>query len=120
MQVTEIKKRKYFTKDQKMSILNELKTRDMTISAVARKHEIHPVTIHKWKREMANSKSYTSSNDSSEDLKEVLDENEKLKLEIENLKKALGEMAVDNQILKTYNDVLKKNQRKEKLKKQKK
>ena len=120
MQVTEIKKRRYFTKSQKLNILNELKTRAMTISAVAKKHDIHPVTIHKWKREMSNSKCDTHSSERSEDLKEMMDENEKLKLEIESLKKALGEMAVDNQILKTYNEVLKKNQRKEKLKKQKK
>lgn len=116
MQTIEIRKRKHFTKSQKLEILNELKTNDMTIAAMARRYEIHPVTLHQWKRSM--SKPQEPKKD--EDLKEVLSENEKLKLDNENLKKALGEMAVDNQILKTYNEVLKKNQRKEKLKKRKK
>jgi transposase-like protein len=116
MQAIEIRKRKHFTKTQKLKILNELKSSDMTIAAMARRYEIHPVTLHQWKRSM--SKPLEPKKD--EDLKEVLSENEKLKCDIENLKKALGEMAVDNQILKTYNEVLKKNQRKEKLKKRKK
>ncbi len=116
MQTIEIRKRKHFTKSQKLEILNELKTSDMTIAAMARRYEIHPVTLHQWKRNMSNSQEPKKD----EDLKEILSENEKLKRDNENLKKALGEMAVDNQILKTYNEVLKKNQRKEKLKKRKK
>ena len=76
----------------------------MTIAAMARRYEIHPVTLHQLKRKM--SKPQEPKKD--EDFKEVLSENEKLKLDNENLKKALGEMAVDNQILKTYNEVLKK------------
>ena len=46
--------------------------------------------------------------------------NEKLKTEIEMLKKALAESAIDNQILKLANDVLKKDMRQEWLKRQKK
>lgn len=117
MQTIEIRKRKHFTKTQKTQILNELKTSDMTISAMARRYEIHPVTLHQWKRNMAI---VPQEPKKDEDLKEILSENEKLKRDNENLKKALGELAVDNQILKTYNEVLKKNQRKEKLKKRKK
>ena len=41
---------------------------------------------------------------------------EKIKEENANLKKAVGNLAVDNEILKTAVDVLKKNQRLEKLK----
>ncbi len=56
MQTTETTKRKYFTKDQKRKILDELRSHGMTISVLARKHDIHPVTVHKWKREMGSSK----------------------------------------------------------------
>jgi transposase-like protein len=116
MQAVKIRKIKHFTKSQKLEILKELKSSDMTIAAMARRYEIHPVTLHQWKRTMPKSQEPKKD----EDLKEVLSENEKLKRDNENLKKALGEMAVDNQILKTYTEVLKKNQRKEKLKKRKK
>ena len=75
MQTIEIRKRKHFTKSQKLEILNELKTNDMTIAAMARRYEIHPVTLHQWKRNM--SKPQEPKKD--EDLKEVLSENEKLK-----------------------------------------
>ena len=77
MQTTEIPKRKYFTKAQKRSILDELNSNGMTISVLARKHDIHPVTVHKWKREMG-----TKKNDNSEiDISELLEELEKSKKE---------------------------------------
>ena len=108
MQTTETTKRKYFTKDQKRKILDELKSHGMTIPVLARKHDIHPVTVHKWKREMGSSK---NKNDNTPDVSELLEEIERIKAENENLKKAVGEVSVDNQILKTMNEILKKNQR---------
>lgn len=54
------------------------------------------------------------------DVTEILLELEKIKQENNHLKKAVGNMAVDNDILKTYVEVLKKNQRFEKLKQPKK
>jgi transposase-like protein len=116
MQAIEKTKRRRFTQEQKNKILNELNFGSMTIVNLARKHGIAPVTLHMWKRNMPNS----TKPKRDDDYNQVLSENEKLKIENDNLKKALGEMAVDNQILKTYTDVLKKNQRKEKLKKRKK
>ncbi len=53
MQATVRTRRQYRTKSQKLQILNELNSGDMTISPLARKLGIHPVTIHKWKREMS-------------------------------------------------------------------
>ena len=115
MQATVKTKRKYYTKSQKRKILSELESGDMTHSELARRHGIHPITIYAWKRTMRNDK---PTNQPAYD--ELLDENSGLKEEISNLKKALGEMAVDNQILKTANDVLKKMEREEKLKSSKK
>lgn len=117
MQTTEKTKRKYFTKEKKRRILDELKSHGMTISVLARKHDIHPVTVHKWKREMAPSK---NKNEENPDINELLEEIERIKLENENLKKAVGEISVSNQILKTANEVLKKSQRSEKFKSPKK
>lgn len=115
MQTTENTKRQYRTKSQKLHLLNELDSGGMTISSLARKHGIHPVTIHKWKRDMSQ-----ETKKDSIDVHELLQELEKLKEENDNLKKAVGNMAITNVILKTANDVLKKNQRSEKLKSRKK
>jgi transposase-like protein len=46
----------------------------MTISILARKHGIHPVTIHKWKRDMSQ-----ETKKESIDVHEILQEIEKLK-----------------------------------------
>jgi len=115
MQAAETTKRQYRTKFQKLQLLNELDSGGMTISILARKHGIHPVTIHKWKREMTQ-----ETKKDSVDIKEILQELEKLKEENNHLKKAVGNMAINNEILQTANEVLKKNQRLEKLKSPKK
>lgn len=115
MQATETTRRTYITRSKKIQILNELTTSGMTLTNLARKHGIHPVTIHKWKREMSQ-----ETKKDSIDVQEILAELEKLKEENSNLKKAVGELAITNQILQTANGVLKKNQRSEKLKSRKK
>ncbi len=115
MQATVSTRRQYRTKSQKLQILNELNSGGMTISTLARKLGIHPVTIHKWKREMSQ-----ETKKESIDVTEILLELEKIKEENNHLKKAVGNMAIDNEILKTYVEVLKKNQRLEKLKQPKK
>ena len=111
MKTIEITRRKYFTKQRKLEILQELHTSQLTISALARKHDIHPVTVHKWKREMTSTKENHSI-----DISEMLAEIERLKSENSNLKKAVGELAVDNQILQAANDIFKKAQREDQLK----
>ena len=115
MQATGTTTRQYRTKAQKLEILNQLNSGGMTISTLARKLGIHPVTIHQWKRTMSS-----DTKKESIDVTEILLELEKIKQENNHLKKAVGNMAVDNEILKTYVEVLKKNQRLEKLKQPKK
>lgn len=115
MQTTESTKRQYRTRNQKIQLLNELESGGMTISTLARRHGIHPVTIHKWKRDMSK-----ETKKDSIDVHELLQELEKLKEENSHLKKAVGNMAITNEILQTAVDVLKKNQRLEKLKSPKK
>ena len=123
MEVTEIRKRKSFTMKQRSDILNELCSSGMTVTALARKHEIHPVTIHNWKQIMLKkttkkrSKKPTSHDN---DLTEVMSENQSLKEQLDNLKKAFADISIDNQILKTYNNELKKSYLEAKLKKRKK
>ena len=120
MQVTKIRKRKRFTVKKKRDILNELSSSGISVASLARRHGIHPVTIHCWKQIMSKKSESRDSEElisNDQDYKDVLSENDSLKDELDNLKKAFADIAIDNQILKTYNEVLKKNQRKEKLKK---
>ena len=113
MQTTENTKRQYFTLAKKRKILDELKSSGMTISVLARRHEIHPVTIHKWRREMESNK---NNNDQNVDVSDLLSEIKKMKEENNNLKKALADVSVEAQIFKTANEILKKNQRSQKFK----
>lgn len=115
MQTTETTRRTYRTKSQKIELLNELRSGGMTISTLARKHGIHPITIHKWKRQMSD-----ETKKDSIDVHEILKELEKIKEENTHLKKAVGNMAISNEILQAAVDILKKNQRSEKLKSPKK
>lgn len=63
----------------------------------------------------------TKNKDSSEvDASEILAELEKMKSENNNLKKALADVSVEKQILKTANDILKKKQIQQQLNSQKK
>ena len=86
MQTTETTRRAYRTKSQKIQLLNELQSGGMTISTLARKYGIHPVTIHKWKRDMSQ-----ETKKDSVDVHEILQELEKLKEE-NNHKKSCGQL----------------------------
>ena len=98
------KKRKYFTKEQKKKILMELDLGVISQADLARKHDLHPITIYTWKRTMKKDEPKKSE----ANISELLEELEKAKAENENLKKALGEIVVENQILKSTIEVLKK------------
>lgn len=115
MQVTNISKRKYFTKEKKLQILKELQDSNLNLSDLARKHNIHPVTVHKWKREMNQEKEQGNIA-----VEELLLEIEALKEKNRHLKSALADLTIDNEILQTANDVLKKAQIKKQLQQQKK
>ncbi|MDE0151339.1 MAG: transposase [Bdellovibrionales bacterium] len=98
-------KRKCFTKAQKISILNELNISGITLSELARKYQISSVALYRWRRKM--NKEITPL---FPDYQHVVSELEKTKKENEQLKKALGELAVEKQILQTSNEILKKRQ----------
>ena len=98
-------KRRYFTKAQKISILNELNISGVSLSELARKYQISSVVLYKWRKKM--DREITASFPSPQCL---VSELEKTKRENEHLKKALGDLVVERQILKTANEILKKRQ----------
>jgi transposase-like protein len=106
MQVTEIRKRKRFSSHQKIQVLNHLKSSGKNLAEVARQFKIHPVTLHQWKRTMDSESSKESIN-----IRELLFELETLKKDNNLLKKALGNMAMDNEILKSAVEIFQKKER---------
>ena len=98
-------KRRYFTKAQKISILNELDINGVSLSELARKYQISSVVLYKWRKRMNKENIVSFPNYQC-----IVSELEKTKRENEYLKKALGELAVEKQVLKTANEILKKRQ----------
>ena len=117
MQTTEIKRRPNFTQQQRINILEELSMSNLSIIQFAESKGIHPVTIHQWKRKMSST---NKNSQPSEDLKDAQLEVQELNSQVENLKKALADMAIENQIHKAHNQVLKKKYKDQQSKKQKK
>ena len=113
MQVVENSKRKRYSKSQKLHILNELKTGAMNHSDLARKYQIHPVTLHQWKRTLKSEKI-----DQDINIEEILEENAQLKKQRDDLKKIIGELALDKKILESANEIYKKKYREKLLKSQ--
>lgn len=112
MQPIENTKRPYYSKNRKIQILNELSDGGITHSELARRHGIHPVTLFKWKREMST---FNPEPESQPDYQALLQELESLKKENNHLKKAIGEIAVEKLILKTANDIYKRESLKKKF-----
>ena len=98
-------KRRCWTKAQKISILNELDISGVSLSELARKYQISSVALYRWRRRMG-----TEIRGGFPDYSHVVSELEKTKQENEHLKKALGELTVEKQILQAANEVLKKRQ----------
>lgn len=115
MEPTVITKRNYFSKAKKFKILSELDDGTISLTDLARKHGVHPVTVHRWRRDMRKEEDKNNIN-----VQELLAELEKLTEENKNLKKAIGSMAVDKEILQTANEILKKKQRQQELNSRKK
>ena len=57
-------RRKYFTKAQKISILNELNISGVSLSELARKYQINSVVLYRWKRSGLRPKSWTDFHES--------------------------------------------------------
>ena len=85
-------KRRYFTKAQKVSILNESNINGVCLSELARKYQVSSVVLYRWRKKM--NKEITAS---FPNYQCVISELEKTKQENEHLKKALGELAVEKQ-----------------------
>lgn len=99
---------------QKNLILSEHFEKGVSISELARKHQMHPITLYAWKRKMSQKKEVIEP-----DLSQMLAENESLRNEVKQLQAALGKSAVENQCLTDIVAFLKKKSLEDRLKKRK-
>lgn len=102
--------RKRVSKELKYNILSDHFEKGTPISELARLHGIHPITIYQWRRSMGDKP------EEKLDIQKIIEENNQLKKREKQLTKALGDMALDNQILKDLNEFLKKRQQEQQLK----
>ena len=109
--------KKRFGYHEKRAILEEHFNSGLSLSALSRKHQIHPVTLYSWKRSLCMSDKDENQSTSPTNIEEI----ERLKKRNKHLEKAVSNLTIDNSILTDAIDIMKKNiQKKELLKQQKK
>ncbi len=91
-----------FTLEVKYMILKEHRESGVPVSLLARKYQVHPITIYQWKRALMkkSEESYPSI--------DYRVEYERIQQENKQLKKALADMAVGKCILEDAVEILKK------------
>jgi transposase-like protein len=97
------KAKRVYSNSQKEQILREHLEHGLSISAISRKHQINAVTLYAWKKMLMGP---SKDKKSPEEQAEI----EKLRREVEALKKVISDLAIDNSILKEANEILKKKQ----------
>ena len=102
-----------FSAALKNLILQEHLAHGTNLSQLARKYQVHPVTLYQWKRRVT-----MEERDQKEkvDYRELFEELEKTRKENQRLKKTLAELAVDKSILQDAVEILKKKHQQQKLK----
>ena len=102
--------RRYFSKETKRQILSEHLEKGVSIAELARRHGIHAITLYNWKRQMRPDDDTDKgvSEDLSQCLRDALNEIDRHKNEIRQLKKLVGDYAMDKSILEEANAILKK------------
>ena len=98
---------------QKRLILQEHLELGLSVSSLARKYGVNPVTIYSWKRSHIMEEKNRKPGPNPQALKEEL---ECVQRENAHLKKALAEVSVDKSILQDALEIFKKKERKEKSK----
>ena len=99
-------RRKYFTQEKKQLIIKEHYSQGISIPVLARKYGVHAITLYSWKRQMNHKKDESPIN--AKYIQKLIEENDKLKVENQNLKAKVGELAIKNDILKDGLEIVQK------------
>ena len=111
MRTPKTTKKRQFSKEQKCMILAEYFEKKRSMVDIAKENDIHPVTLAQWKRQMSD-KNPNMNHSQSELIAEV----EKQKEEIKRLKKIVGNLSLDKDILEEAIEIFKKSPKKPKSK----
>lgn len=99
-------RRKHFTQEKKQLIVNEHYSQGISIPVLARKYGVHAITLYSWKRQMNHKKDESPIN--PEYIQKLIDENDRLKIENQNLKAKVGDLTIKNDILKDGLEIVQK------------
>jgi transposase-like protein len=100
--------RRQFTVWQKRLILRELVEQGRSVSLLARKYQVHPVTLYNWKRTIDLADDFKDPHGTIDELLAELDQ---LKKENHRLKMAVGDLTVDKACQQEIIESLKKRAR---------
>lgn len=98
-------KRRYFTREFKLQILEQLKTK--SAAEIAKENSIHPMIIYKWKREFEINPAKAFSGHGK-----IC----KLEAEVENYQRLVGKLYAEIEFLKKTSETLKARLEEEKIK----
>jgi transposase len=95
--ITSIQRRRHWSAEQKRALVEEAEQPGSSISMVARKYEVHPNQLFRWRRLMQEGALVAAG---SEDQVVPLSEVKELKDEIRELQRLLGKKTMEVEILK--------------------
>jgi transposase len=95
--ITSVQRRRHWSAQQKKTMVEEAEQPGMSISLVARKYEVHPNQIFRWRRLMQEGALVAAG---SEDQVVPLSEVKGLRAEIRELQRLLGKKTMEVEILK--------------------
>ena len=98
--------RKHFTQEKKKLIIKEHYSQGISIPVLARKYGVHAITLYNWKRLMNHKKDESPIN--PEYIQKLIEENDKLKSEVQTLKAKVGDLTIKNDILKDGLEIVQK------------
>jgi transposase len=95
--ITSVQRRRWWTTEQKQAMVLETEQPDMSLSAVARKYEIHPNQLFRWRKLMREGA--LSAVRASEEVVPVSEVKE-LRTRVRELERLLGRKSMEVEILK--------------------
>ena len=99
-------RRKVFTQEKKQLIIKEHYSQGISIPVLARKYGVHAITLYSWKRQMNHKKDESPID--LEYIQKLIEENDKLKGEVQTLKAKVGDLTIKNDILKDGLEIVQK------------
>lgn len=95
--ITSVQRRRYWSAEQKKALVEEAEQAGSSISSVARKYEVNPNQLFRWRRLMQEGALVAAGAD---DQVVPLSEAKELKAEIRELQRLLGKKTMEVEILK--------------------